>query len=500
MDSVPDDNKPLNFLPVIVGGVAFACLMVIIVCVVWLCRRSGGKGKGKKDDIEMKQQLVETFPSEFRRTCHYLNTSRFFPTRAYTKCIGLFEVNGNLTLVGPHGSGKTMIAVSLLNKMISTMRNGKKCIVDVCSSVEEVESKVVDNMVSCVLLEDGFEKYSYQPGLLKNNEEIFGSLSKLIDEGKLCLICTVTDTIWKTNAKVFNNCPLFKKDLVIELSEKTFTLNEHEKIEILKKHLSYEKFHIVSKPKEENLSEVNKRMDDASLISISEKTLKKWAKKARVKGGIGIPLLFDLMSVNRHLFASADTLLGDSLESVLKMRITHLWKETKEQVHKDYVALLAFTACSGGRVSIKDFEKGKEDKKYVGICSRIGCSKKLQDEVDLMLKSKEMHGFLHPLGPDSYIFHHKILTPLVLSVFTKDNASLVAEHADLDVLFKVLQPLKAKYPMSVSLSEEALIALISRICTEKPDDIDKWKQHVVMQTGKLQKAFEKALKENGVKE
>lgn len=440
------------------------------------------------------------FFSEFRRTCHYLNTSRFFPTKVYTKCIGLFEVNGNLTLVGPHGSGKTMIAVSLLNKMISTTRNGKKCTVDVCSSVEEVRSKVVDNMVSCVLLEDGFEKYSYQPGLLKNDEVIFGSLSKLIEEGKLCLICTVTDTIWKTNAKVFNNYPLFKKDLVVELTEKTCKLDEHEKYEILRKHLSHEKFSITSKQKEENLSKVNKRVDKASSIIISEKTLKKWAKKATYKWGIGIPLLFDLMSVNRHFFALTDTFLGDSLESHLKMRITHLWKETTEQENKDYVALLALTACSGGRVSINDFEESRNDEKYVGICSRIGCSKKPQSEVERMLKSNEMQGFLYPLGRDFYIFHHKILTPLMLSVFAKDNARLVAEHADLDVLFKVLQPPKAKYPVSVSLTEEALIALISRICTEKPDDIAKWKQHVVMQTGKLPKAFEKALKENGVKE
>lgn len=362
--------------------------------------------------------------------------------------------------------------------------------------MEEIDSKIDDRVVSCVLLDDVLEQYAYQPQLLNEHMPIFENLKKMIDNGQLCLICTITDTTWKNQWKVFDRCPLFKKELVIELNEKSF--DKHEKFQILKMHLSYNKFGIVHKSKEENLGKVNKRQEEASSITISEDTLSKWVKKAKVKGGIGIPLLFDLMSVNRHLFASADTLLSDSLESVLKMRITHLLKETKELVNKDYVALLAFTACSGGRVSIDDF--AKEENMYVGICSKIGSSNKRPKEIKDMFDSKEMQGFFHPLGADCYIFHHKILTPLVLSVFAKESASLVLEFAALNVLFKVLQSPKAKYPTSVSLSEDELIALISRICTGKPDDIAKWKQHVVMQSNKLKKAFENTPKDDGVKE
>lgn len=488
--------KPVktNFLPLIAGaGVALATLVVISICCVWYCRRkSGGSGKKQKDDVEMRQPLVETFPPEFHRTCHYLKANVFYPTKVFTKCIGLFEVHGILTFVGPHGSGKTTSAVNLLSKKEGTQISGKKCAVEVCESVEEVESKVVEGSVTCVLLDDVLDQYAYQPALLKAHKEKFTELKKFIDEGKLRLICTVTDTTWRNCAKEIGDCPLFHKDFVVELTEKV--LEKQEKLDILKKHLAYNKFNVTQKKQEENLKSVDKRHGDNSSIIICDKTLQSWAKKAKVKGGIGIPLLFDMMCVNKHLFASADTLLSDSLENVLKMRIDFHAKGSTGPNSKDFVCLLLFAAFFGGKVSLGDFRKKEGNKRkeevYVSICSKKGCSIKEENEIGELLKSDELSGFFYPLG-DSYIFHHKVLTPLLLSIIAKEDEVLVLKHAELHVLFKVLQPQKSKYPFSVTVSEKALLSeLIPRIWKKPPSDIAKWKEHVVMQSEKLKKQLE----------
>lgn len=416
----------------------------------------------------------------------------FYPTKVFTKCIGLFEVHGILTFVGSHGSGKTTSAVNLLSKKVGTQINGKKCVVVVCKSVEEVEGNLDDNSVTYVLLDDGLEQYAYQPTQLKVHKEVFTRLKKCIDEGKLRLICTVTDTTWRNCAKEIGDCPLFHKDFVVELTEKV--LDKNEKIEILKKHLAYNKFNVTQKKKEENLKKVDKRHAENSLIVIHENTLQNWAKKAKVKGGIGIPLLFDMMCVNKHLFASADNVISDSLENILKMRIDFHAKGSTSPDSKDYVCLLLFAAFFGGKVSLGDFRKKecskRKEEAYVDICSKKGCSVKEENDIGELLRSDELSGFFYPLR-DAYIFHHKVLTPLLLSMIAKENEVLVLKHAELDVLLKVLQPQKSRYSFSVTVSEKALLSeLIPRIWKEAPNDIAKWKQHVVMQSEKLKKQLE----------
>lgn len=416
----------------------------------------------------------------------------FYPTKVFTKCIGLFEVHGILTFVGPHGSGKTTSAVNLLSKKVGTQIHGKNCVVEVCESIEDVESKVIEGFVTCVLLDDVLDQYAYQPALLKAHKEKFTVLKKSIDEGKLRLICTVTDTTWRNCAKEIGDCPLFHKDFVVELTEKV--LEKQEKLEILKKHLAYNKFNVTQKKKEENLRSIDKRHADNSSIIIYEKTLQNWAKKAKGKAGIGSPLLFDLMCVNKHLFASADNLLSDSFENILKMRIEFQAKDSTGPNSKDYVCLLLFAAFFGGKVSLGDFRKEecskeKEDA-YVDICSKKGCSVKGEIDIGVLLRSDDLSGFFYPLR-DAYIFHHKVLTPLLLSMIAKENEVLVLKHAELDVLLKVLQPQKSKYPFSVTVSEKALLSeLIPRIWKEAPNNITKWKQHVVMQSEKLKKQLE----------
>lgn len=416
----------------------------------------------------------------------------FYPTKVFTKCIGLFEVHGILTFVGPHGSGKTTSAVNLLSKKVGTQIHGKNCVVEVCESIEDVESKVIEGFVTCVLLDDVLDQYAYQPALLKAHKEKFTVLKKSIDEGKLRLICTVTDTTWRNCAKEIGDCPLFHKDFVVELTEKV--LEKEEKLEILKKHLAYNKFNVTQKKKEENLRSIDKRHADNSSIIIYEKTLQNWAKKAKGKAGIGSPLLFDLMCVNKHLFASADNLLSDSFENILKMRIEFQAKDSTGPNSKDYVCLLLFAAFFGGKVSLGDFRKKECSKRkedaYVDICSKKGCSVKGENEIGEFLRSDELRGFFYPLR-DAYIFHHKVLTPLLLSMIAKENEVLVLKHAELDVLLKVLQPQKSKYPFSVTVSEKALLSeLIPRIWKEAPNNITKWKQHVVMQSEKLKKQLE----------
>lgn len=109
-----------------------------------------------------------------------------------------------------------------------------------------------------------------------------------------------------------------------------------------------------------------------------------------------------------------------------------------------------------------------------------------------------MSGYFYPLR-DSYIFHHKVLTPLLLSMIAKENEILVLKHAELDVLLKVLQPQKSKYPFAVTVSEKALLSdLIPRIW-EAPEVIGKWKQHVVMQSEKLKKQLENPPSSDGEK-
>lgn len=408
-------------------------------------------------------------------------------------------MHGILTFVGPHGSGKTTSAVNLLSKKEGTQINGKNCVVEVCESVEEVESKVVEGCVTFVLLDDVLDQYAYQPALLKSHKEKFTDLKKFIDEGKLRLICTVTDTTWKNCAKEIGDCPLFHKDFVVELTEKV--LDRPEKIQILKKHLAYNKYNVTQKKNEENLKSVDKRHGDNSLININEKTLQNWAKKAKVKGGIGIPLLFDMMLVNKHLFASADTLLSDSLENVLKMRIDFLAKDSTGPNSKDFVCLLLFAAFFGGKISLEDFRKKGDKRKeevYVSICSRKGCSIKEENKIGELLRSDELSGFFYPLE-DAYVFHHKVLTPLLLSIIAKEDEVLVLKHAELDVLLKVLQPQKSKYPFAVTVSENALLSdLIPRIW-EAPEVIGKWKRHVVMQSEKLKKQLENPPSSDGEK-
>lgn len=429
-----------------------------------------------------------------------MKASVFYPTRVYTKCIGLFEVHGILTFVGPHGSGKTTNAVDILSKKVGTRVNDKKCVVVVCKSVDEVEGKLDDSNVTYVLLDDGLEQYAYQPTLLKVHKEKFTKLKTYLDEGKLRLICTMTDTTWKNCVKEIGDCPLFHKDFVVELTEKA--LEKQEKIGILKKHLAYNKFNVTQKKKEDNLKTVDKRHANNSSITIHEKTVLNWAKKAKAKGGIGIPLLFDMMCVNRHLFASADNVISDNLENILKMRIEFHAKSSTGSDSKDYVCLLLFAALFGGKVSLEDFRKKECSKRkedaYVDICSKKGCKIRPENDIGELLRSDELSGYFYPLR-DSYIFHHKFLTPLLLSMTAKENETLVLKNAELDVLFKVLQPQKSKYPFAVTVSEKALLSdLIPRIW-EAPEVIGKWKQHVVMQSEKLKKQLENPPSSDGEK-
>lgn len=415
----------------------------------------------------------------------------FYPTKVYTKCVGLFEVHGSLLLIGPHGSGKTSIAVNLLSKKIGTNLNGKKCNVVVCKSIEEVYGKLDDNTVTFVLLDDALDQYAYLPSLLERDEEVYESLKRCIDNGKLRLICTVNDATWKNFSNKLSKHPLFWKELQIELSEKSVDRNE--KFEILKKHLNYQRFIITQKKKEENLKKVDKRHDNSSTIVIAEDTLKSWAKKAKVRGGVGVPLLFDLLSTNRHLFASVDNVLSDSLENTLKMRISFLRKDSTGPKDKDYAILLTFAALNGGKVSLEDFTT--RESKYVDLCSKMGCSAKNKEEIEGLLNTHEMEGFLYPLKDGWYIFHHTILTALILSQTAIDFEAFVMEHAELNVLFWMLQPRKAKtqVPFTVSLNEKSLSALVKRISQEEPNTIAKWQSHVVMQNEKLQRELKEAV-------
>ncbi|XP_061182669.1 uncharacterized protein LOC133191024 [Saccostrea echinata] len=485
-----ENSQPLPLLPIIVGSVSFVCLVVVIACIFCLCRRRGSSAGKKEKDVELQQPLVETFPPDFHRICHYLSANVFYPTKVYTKSVGLFEVHGSLLLIGPHGSGKTTIAVNLLSKKVNTTSNGKRCFVEVCKSVEEIASKIDESTVTFVLLDDALEQYAYQESLLDTHLEVYEELKRLIEIGYLRIICTVTDTIWNTFRAKFSQCPFFSKEFQIELNDKT--IDRHEKEEILKTHLQYNKFVISKKKKDENLKKIDKHHADNSQIVISEDTIKSWAKKAKAKNGVGIPLLFDLISTNKSLFVNADTVLSDSLESVLKMRILHLRKDSKGALDKDFGSILIFAAFCGGKVSVQDFVD--KESVYVEICSKIGCSKKGVKEIEGLLNMHEMGSYFYPLR-GCYIFHHKILTALILSSTVKDNEELVLQHADLDVLYRTLQSQKSKYPLCVKVSEKSLTSLTDRIGKETPDVIGKWQNHVIMQSEKPKKRLMKAMED-----
>lgn len=193
------------------------------------------------------------------------------------------------------------------------------------------------------------------------------------------------------------------------------------------------------------------------------------------------------MCINKHLFASVDTVLKDSLESILNLRILHLWKDSKGPNDKDCACLLLFAAFKGGKVATSDLKN--EEGLYVEICSKIGCSKKEKKEIETILGSDMMAGFFYPLD-HSYIFHHDILTRLVLLAFAKDQEELILEHAEMNVLSKILQPQKSKIPLSLVVNEKALLSiLIPRIL--KKNAVAEWTNHVAMQTEKLRKELKK---------
>ncbi|XP_062579168.1 uncharacterized protein LOC134241095 [Saccostrea cucullata] len=484
------NSQPLPLLPIIVGSVSFVCLVVVIACIFCLCRRRGNSSGKKEKDVELQQPLVETFPSDFHRICHYLSANVFTPTKIFTKSVGLFEVHGNLLLIGPHGSGKTTIAVNLLNKKVNTTSNGKRCFVEVCNSVEEIASKMDESTVTYVLLDDAMEQYAYQESLLDSHLEMYQDYMRLIEAGQLRIICTVTDTTWNTFSSKLLQCPFFSKEFQIELNDKT--IDKHEKEEILKKHLQFNKFVLTKKKKDENLKKIDKHHADSSQIVISEDTIRSWVKKAKTRNGIGPPLLFDLISTNRFLFVNAGMAISDSLEEVLKMRITHLRKDSTGPLDKDFASLLIFAAFTGGKVSVQDFVD--KELMYVGICSKVGCSKKGDKEIEGFLNMHEMLGYLYPLR-DCYVFHHKVLTTLILSVMMKDSEEFVLQHADLNVLYRTLQPQKSKYPVCVKVNEKSLASLADRICKETPDVIGKWQKHVIMQSEKIKKRLVKAIED-----
>ncbi|XP_062578232.1 uncharacterized protein LOC134240147 [Saccostrea cucullata] len=436
-------SLPMIIIPVVI------VVLLLTIGIIWFIKRNKKKGTNKSILCGEMQPLldIKTFPVEFFRTINYLNADVFVITETYTKAIGMLETRGWITLTGPPGSGKTMTAIQLAKRKLgcSGSTQGRKCTFHFCKTLDEIPGLSNDKSEPYVILDDFFEQYRYYPSKLSVDKASFDNIFReFVDKGPVHVIFTIKEDTWNFLCKDALFLDIFKSYTPLNMKEKPLTTKEKESM--LRNHLRINHIEITTSKKEERLKQdietfINQdgvtELNSRTAITIHKDRIQKMSHDLKEDFTFFVPVIIDLMCVNRYMLRKYDYVMSKTFRKTLKMHVENWIKSEKDEDKKSFCVVLFAGLCSGV-VSIDDFHSDTKGKIYVNVCKKYKAESCDRAEIEYFMKRNvRVRGFLYSVSDSSqtYVFHHESLLDFFLVYACSDEAFLI-ENANIDYILQ----------------------------------------------------------------
>ena len=228
----------------------------------------------------------------------YLERGVFSSSKFYEHAIGVLDIHGCVSLIGPPGSGKTLTAVQLAFRKYRGEQGGMSRLI-VCHTVEKItEVELLDG--TYIIVDDWLDQYVHYPSKLeKDIKRLDDYYADVVKSKKVHIIFTAQQDRWECFQESLSKCPLFKAQCLLTINSKSFSKSELRKmIQSNIEHCYIEEE--ASESKDQNMNVEN-------LLKI------KWDRE------FSFPLIVDLICVNRRLKRIVPLIEKDGFSTILKM-------------------------------------------------------------------------------------------------------------------------------------------------------------------------------------
>ena len=387
----------------------------------------------------------------------YLERGVFSSSKFYEHTIGVLDIHGCVSLIGPPGSGKTLTAVQLAIRKYRGGQGGMSRLI-VYHTVEKL-TKTEHTDGAYIILDDWLDQYMHYPAKLEEDKNLLdGFYVDFVKSKKVCIIFTLKQDRWKCFQKSLSNCPLFKTQCLLTINSKSFSKSELRKMI----HRNIEHCYI----EEEDSESKDQNMNVENLL--------------KIKGDreFSFPLIVDLICVNRRWKRIVPLIEKDGFSTILKMFFEKWLKDEKTEEKRSF-CILVFAAFLGGKVSSSQFKSEITRPIYERICQEYSCKSEnklsverqkfnledecldanktksenqpyikekwyregYQEEKALLHENQRLKSCLYKVGENEedpvFVFHHDALFQFVLQyIFESSRKTFFIENASIDVLIK----------------------------------------------------------------
>ncbi|XP_078334860.1 uncharacterized protein LOC144625935 [Crassostrea virginica] len=544
-------EPPILPLPLMAGIIAAVvvvlCLLLSAVCVIHIKRRRRRRGRGKDVFIENKNEdccqqqrlLDQSIPVDLQKSYEYVKSGVFSSSKFYEHAIGVLDIHGCVSLIGPPGSGKTLTAVQLAFQKYRGGQGGMSRLIVYHTVKELTETEPPDG--AYIILDDWLDQYMHFPDKLEEDEKLLdGFYAYLVKSKKVCIIFTSQQDRWKCFQKSLSNCPLFKTQCLLTISSKSFSKSELRKmIHSNIKHCYIE---------EEDSESKDQTINVENLLKI------KWDRE------FSFPLIVDLICVNRRWKRIVPFIEKDGFSTILRMFFEKWLKDEKTEEKRSF-CILVFAAFLGGKVSSSQFKSEITRPIYERICQEFSCNSEnklsverqifnvedecldakktnsenqpyivediktehtlkenlyregYQEEIALLHENQRLKSCLYKVGENEedpvFVFHHNALFQFVLQyIFESTRKQFFIDNASFDVLINncciaagIYQRYVANTDQTMLLSPAGMVSfqtdvlkpLAKRIYSEVKDNyafrVEHWPNHVFMKNYTFSKTW-----------
>ena len=283
----------------------------------------------------------------------YLERGVFSSSKFYEQAIGVLDIHGCVSLIGPPGSGKTLTAVQLAVRKYRGGQGGMSRLI-VCHTVKELtETEHPDG--AYIIVDDWLDQYIHYPIMLEEDKK---QLDQFYDEyikmKKVHIIFTAQEDRWKMFNHDFSKCALFVNDSLLTINSEAFKNTDLKRI-----------IH-------KNLSVKETPMETTLQNKVEEIMLElEWEEE------FSFPLIVNVICVNRRLTESLDLIWKDGFTSILKQFFDN-WSKDKDMDERRSFCILVFAAFLGGKVNLSNFKSQMTGQVYERICSEYACEKSVE--------------------------------------------------------------------------------------------------------------------------
>ncbi|XP_078334861.1 uncharacterized protein LOC144625936 [Crassostrea virginica] len=342
---------------VIAAVVVVLCLLVMVPCIIKRRSRRRRRRRKEKQDKEYHQlqPLLDqsSFPVGLQKVMDYVKSGVFSSSKFYDHAIGVLDIHGCVSLIGPPGSGKTLTAVQLAVRKYRGGQGGMSRLI-VYHTVKELTETEPPNG-AYIIVDDWLDQYMHYPIMLKEDKkQLEESYDEYIKMKNVHIIFTAQEDKWKMFNHDFSECALFVNDSLLTINSKAFKKTELKSI-----------IH-------NNLSVMETRMETKLQNKFENKMLElEWEEE------FSFPLIVNVICVNRRLAESLGLIVKDGFTSILK-QFFDSWSKDKDIDERRSFCILVFAAFLGGNVNLSNFKRQMTGHVYERICSEYACEKSVE--------------------------------------------------------------------------------------------------------------------------